>query len=182
MRARTGKRACLWVTRITGPAQCVIADQRLFPLICHESWARGPSLVADCDGSSWSARLAAFIRPCQCTVQRQLTAGPADSLAGEVRVRPAATGWSGYSGPVTSSTQVPSPAPPPPLPRPAIRSEPAPPRDAFLSQPQHIWPKTARWQGIVAQTRALAGSRVCGARYVRQKPRITILDVNQHPR
>jgi hypothetical protein len=60
----------------------------------------------------------------------------------------AATGWSGYSGPVTSSTPAPSPAPPPPLPRPAIKSEPAPPRDAFLSQPQHIYVTGAGYNAV----------------------------------
>jgi hypothetical protein len=48
---------------------------------------------------------------------------------------PPSAGWSGYSGPVPSS----SPAPPAPAARVAIKSEPPPAREPFLGQPQHIY-------------------------------------------
>jgi hypothetical protein len=48
---------------------------------------------------------------------------------------PAPAGWSGYSGPVPSS----SPAPPAPPARVAVKPEPLPGREPFLGQPQHIY-------------------------------------------
>ncbi len=48
---------------------------------------------------------------------------------------PAGAGWSGYSGPVPSS----SPAPPAPPARVAIKPEPLPAREPFLGQPQHVY-------------------------------------------